>query len=84
MLDNIRSRQRINEKGGKPHMPHNEDKPVRLDHEDDRSTDSAVSSYSSHRHPLRRLKYFPVGDTSLSLGLSRRRLLLCHLTKQGL
>jgi len=43
-------------------------------HEDDRSTDSAVSSYSSHRHPLRRLKYFPVGDTSLSLGLSRRRL----------
>ena len=74
MLDNIRSRRRINEKGGKPHMSHNEDKPVRLDHEDDRSTDSAVSSYSSHRHPLRRLKYFPVGDTSLSLGLSRRRL----------
>jgi hypothetical protein len=41
-----------------------------------RSHDSAASSsrpYGSHQQPPRPSKNFPVGNTSLSLGLSRRR-----------
>jgi hypothetical protein len=44
------------------------------DQRNDRSGDSVAKSHRSHQQPPRPPRNFPVGDTSLSLGLSRQRL----------